>query len=224
MISVILPTRNEPEVEKLITKVREVLAEVNKPFEIVVIDRSDDDTAERARTAGAKVFKQSSSGLGGALKEAFKITQGDTVITMDADSSHDPRYIPDLLRKIQAGFDLVVGSRKVPGGEVIGWNRRRKLVSAGANFVARSVAGIRVPDLTSGYRAYRKSMVNTLDIETIRSSSYAFQLEVTARAVKQGFKVGVFPIVFVDRRRGRSKLSCRDMIDFFYTALKIRFL
>ena len=223
MISVVLPTRNEPEVETLVARIRETLSQSNEPFEVLVVDKSDDDTSERAKAAGAKVFKQTSRGLGGALKEGLNLAQGDPVIVMDADFSHDPRYIPDFLAKMREGFDLVIGSRKIPGGGVVGWNRRRKLVSGGANFVARHIAGIKVSDLTSGYRAYRKSMVSDLDLETIRSSSYAFQLEVTARAVKKGFKVGVVPIVFPDRRAGRSKLSRKDVMDFLYTAIKIRF-
>lgn len=223
MISILIPTRNEPEIQNLVAKIREVLSQVNQPFEIVVIDKSDDDTADRARSAGATVFKQESRGLGGALKEGLRKANGEIAIAMDADFSHDPIYIPSFLAKMEEGFDLVIGSRKIPGGGVVGWNRRRRLVSSGANFVARYIGGVRVSDLTSGYRAYRKTMVDDLDTETIGSSSYAFQLEVTARAVKRGFRVGVVPIVFPDRRTGKSKLSRKDIIDFLNTALKIRF-
>jgi dolichol-phosphate mannosyltransferase len=223
MISILLPTRNEPDVEKLIAKIHDTVRRSDESFEIVVIDKSDDDTAERARAAGAKVIMQKSKGLGGALREGLGIAVGDAVVTMDADFSHNPRYIPEILAKMQEGFDLVIGSRKIPGGDIVGWSRNRRLVSGIANFVGRYVAGIKVSDLTSGYRAYRKTMLENLDLETIRSSSYAFQLEVTARAVKRGFRVGVVPIVFLDRRAGRSKLSRRDMIDFLYTAVKMRF-
>ena len=223
MISIVLPTRNEPGVGQLITAVHEVLTQSHEPFEIVVIDKSDDDTPERARAAGAAIHRQTSEGLGGALKEGLRIARGDIVFAMDADFSHDPKYIPDFLNRMREGFDLVIGSRKIPGGGVVGWNRRRKLVSGGANFVAHYIAGIDVSDLTSGFRAYRATMLSDLNLETIRSSSYAFQLEVTARAVKRGFKVGVVPIVFPDRRAGKSKLSRKDILDFFYTALKIRF-
>jgi dolichol-phosphate mannosyltransferase len=223
MISIVLPTRNEPGVGQLITAVHEVLTQSHEPFEIVVIDKSDDDTPERARAAGAAIHRQTSEGLGGALKEGLRIARGDIVFAMDADFSHDPKYIPDFLNRMREGFDLVIGSRKIPGGGVVGWNRRRKLVSGGANFVAHYIAGIDVSDLTSGFRAYRAKMLSDLNLETIRSSSYAFQLEVTARAVKRGFKVGVIPIVFPDRRAGKSKLSRKDILDFFYTALKIRF-
>jgi len=223
MISIVLPTWNEPGVGQLITAVHEVLTQSHEPFEIVVIDKSDDDTPERARAAGAAIHRQTSEGLGGALKEGLRIARGDIVFAMDADFSHDPKYIPDFLNRMREGFDLVIGSRKIPGGGVVGWNRRRKLVSGGANFVAHYIAGIDVSDLTSGFRAYRATMLSDLNLETIRSSSYAFQLEVTARAVKRGFKVGVVPIVFPDRRAGKSKLSRKDILDFFYTALKIRF-
>ena len=223
MISIVLPTRNEPGVGQLITAVHEVLTQNHEPFEIVIIDKSDDDTPERARAAGAAIHHQTSEGLGGALKEGLRIARGDIVFAMDADFSHDPKYIPDFLNRMREGFDLVIGSRKIPGGGVVGWNRRRKLVSNGANFVAHYIAGIDVSDLTSGFRAYRATMLSDLNLETIRSSSYAFQLEVTARAVKRGFKVGVVPIVFPDRRAGKSKLSRKDIVDFFYTALKIRF-
>ena len=223
MISIVLPTRNEPVVGQLITAVHEVLTQSRERFEIVVIDKSDDDTPERARAAGAAIYRQTSEGLGGALKEGLRIARGDIVFAMDADFSHDPKYIPDFLNRMREGLDLVIGSRKIPGGGVVGWNRRRKLVSGGANFVAHYIAGIDVSDLTSGFRAYRATMLSDLNLETIRSSSYAFQLEVTARAVKRGFKVGVVPIVFPDRRAGESKLSRKDIVDFFYTALKIRF-
>ena len=223
MISIVVPTRNEPGVGQLITAMREVLIQSHEPFEIVVIDKSDDDTPERARAAGAAIHRQTSEGLGGALKEGLRIARGDIVFAMDADFSHDPKYIPDFLNRMREGLDLVIGSRKIPGGGVVGWNRRRKLVSGGANFVAHYIAGIDVSDLTSGFRAYRATMLSDLKLETIRSSSYAFQLEVTARAVKRGFKVGVVPIVFPDRRAGKSKLSRKDIVDFFYTALKIRF-
>lgn len=223
MISILIPTRNEPEIQNLVAEIREVLSQAKEPFEILVIDKSDDDTADRARSAGAAVFKQESRGLGGALKEGLRKANGEIVIAMDADFSHDPAYIPSFLAKMKQGFDLVIGSRKIPGGGVLGWNRRRRLVSSGANFVARYVGGVKVSDLTSGYRAYRKTMVDNLDMESIGSSSYAFQLEVTARAIRRGFRVGVVPIVFPDRRLGKSKLSRRDVIDFLYTALKIRF-
>ena len=223
MISIVLPTWNEPGVGQLITAVHEVLTQSHEPFEIVVIDKSDDDTPERARAAGAAIHRQTSEGLGGSLKEGLRIARGDVAFAMDADFSHDPKYIPDFLNRMREGFDLVIGSRKIPGGGVVGWNRRRKLVSGGANFVAHYIAGIDVSDLTSGFRAYRATMLSDLNLETIRSSSYAFQLEVTARAVKRGFKVGVVPIIFPDRRAGKSKLSRKDIVDFFYTALKIRF-
>ncbi|HID17767.1 TPA: glycosyltransferase, partial [Candidatus Bathyarchaeota archaeon] len=137
MISVILPTKNEPKVSELIASIRKELEKLGEEYEILVVDKSSDDTPEKARLAGAKVLKQESDGLGNAIKEGVALARGGVILVMDADFSHDPRHIPTFLKKIKS-VDIVVGARKVPGGNVIGWSWRRKLISWAANFLARA--------------------------------------------------------------------------------------
>jgi len=137
---------------------------------------------------------------------------------MDADLSHDPKYIPEFIDKINGGFDLVIGERK----SVVGWNWCRKVVSWGGNFIGRNLAGIKIKDLTTGYRAYRKEVLKSICLDKIESNGYAFQLETLARSLSKGFKIGSVHIIFHDRKNGKSKLSKRDIIEFFILAIKIR--
>ncbi len=223
MISIILPTKNEPLVNNLIEEIKIVLKELDKPFEIIAIDDSKDDTFKKLRSLGIKTIKQSSKGLGGALIEGFHNANGDYIITMDADFSHRPDYIPKLLKKCEEGFDIVIGSRREPGGKIIGWNLTRKTISLGANFIGRHFAGIKVSDITSGYRLYRKHIIKDLRLDQMKSKGYSFQLEVLARAKKKNFKIGTIPIIFYDRKKGKSKLSKKEFFTFIITALSMRF-
>jgi len=223
LISILLPTRNEPLVHVLVDDIRKVMEEVSEPYEIVAVDRSDDGTYERLNGMNVTVIRQKGEGLGGALLEGLKAVQGDVVIAMDADLSHNPRYIPSLIQKSRETFDVVIGSRRMPGGGIVGWNWRRKLISFGGNFVGRKIAGVNISDLTSGYRLYKKNVLEGIELDDIKSTGYSFQLEILARSIRKGFKVGVIPIVFHDRRQGRSKLSKRQWLGFFFTALRIRF-
>ncbi|MCK5604998.1 polyprenol monophosphomannose synthase [Candidatus Pacearchaeota archaeon] len=223
MITIILPTKNEPRVHHLVKEIRSVINRIKIPYEIIAIDDSEDDTFQRLERAGAIVIKQTSKGLGGALIEGLKNAQGDFSITMDADFSHKPEYIPKLLKKCEAGFDIVIGSRREPGGKIIGWNLNRKIVSFIANFVGKHIAGVKVSDVTSGFRLYRKKVVDNLDFDKIKSKGYAFQLEVLAKAKQKGFHIGSIPIQFYNRESGISKLSKKESFSFFLTALKIRF-
>jgi len=223
MISVLLPTRNEPLVHILVAGIRETMAEILESYEIVAVDKSDDGTYERLNEMRVTVIRQKTEGLGGALLEGLKAVQGDVVITMDADLSHDPKYIPSFIEKARETFDVVIGSRRMPGGGIVGWNWRRKLISFGGNFVGRKIAGVNISDLTSGYRLYRRKVLEEIGFEEIKSTGYSFQLEILARSINKGFRVGAVPIVFHDRRQGRSKLSKKQWLDFFLTALRIRF-
>lgn len=220
MISFVIPTRNEPDIEKLIQKIKDVMKD-DRPYEIIVIDYSEDDTFKRAIKAGAKAFSQESVGLGGALMEGMLKAAGEVGFTMDADLSHDPRFIPRFIEKINSGFDVVIGSRKLEGGRVQGWGLKRKLISGGANFVGRYVAGVNVSDLTSGYRAYRLNAVKSLDPDVITAKGFSFQLEILYHLLRKGFSVTTVPITFLDRRRGKSKLTKREVREFLGTAFKL---
>jgi len=223
MISILLPTRNEPLAHILVAGIRETMKDISEMYEIVAVDKSDDGTYERLDETKVTVIQQKSEGLGGALLEGLKAVQGDLVITMDADLSHDPKYIPSFIEKARETFDVVIGSRRMPGGGIVGWNWRRKLVSFGGNFVGRKIAGVNILDLTSGYRLYKRKVLEGIGLDEIKSTGYSFQLEVLARSINKGFKVGTVPIVFHDRRQGRSKLSKWQWLDFLLTALRIRF-
>ena len=221
MISFVIPTWNEPMIQTLIRDIYAVMDELGRDFEVIVVDCSDDDTPLRAEEAGARVHRQSSRGLGGALKEGMELARGDVVFTMDADLSHDPAHIPAFLAEIDRGFDIVVGSRRVKGGRVIGWGLRRKATSWTANLIGRLLAGVGVSDLTSGYRAYRREVLNGIDLDALDSKGYAFQLEILFEALRRGFRVGVVPIVFRDRVRGASKLGFREIIEFLRVSLRL---
>jgi len=223
MISILLPTRNEPLAHILVAGIRETMKEISEPYEIVAVDKSDDGTYERLNEMKVTVIRQKTEGLGGALLEGLKAVQGDVVITMDADFSHDPKYIPSFIKKARESFDVIIGSRRMPGGGIVGWSWRRRLISFGGNFVGRKIAGVDISDLTSGYRLYKRRVLEGIGLDEIKSIGYSFQLEILARSIKKGFKVEAVPIVFQDRLQGRSKLSKRQWLDFFFTALKIRF-
>lgn len=221
LVSFVIPTRNEPKIGTLIEEVKRVMNSLRRRFEVIVIDRSDDDTMERAAKAGAKVYTQSSVGLGGALMEGLLKAKGDLVFTMDGDLSHNPQYIPRFLQGVELGFDVVVGSRKLPGGGIKGWGLSRKLISAVANAVGRWLAGVNVSDLTSGYRVYTAKAVRSLDPNLITARGFSFQLEILFHLLRNGFKATSVPIVFVDRKVGRSKLTKREVFEFLRTAFRL---
>jgi dolichol-phosphate mannosyltransferase len=222
MISIILPTKNEPLVNDLIEEIAKVMKGLKRPYEIIAIDDSDDDTFLNLEMSEAKPIKQTSKGLGGAIIEGFNNANGTLLITMDADFSHRPEYIPELIDKSEKNFDIVIGSRREPGGKIIGWNFTRKVISTGANFVARYIAGIKVSDVTTGYRLYKKDAINNLCLNELKSKNYSFQLEILARAARKNLKIGTIPIVFYDRKRGKSKLSRKEIFSFLTAAIRIR--
>ena len=141
---------------------------------------------------------------------------------MDADFSHDPRYLPDFLKAIE-NADLVIGSRYIPGGDTPNWTMLRRLISGGGNIFARFMLGIPVHDCTAGYRCYRRKVLESIDLDTIQSQGYAFQIELAYRVMQHGFKIVETPIVFMDRRVGKSKMSRKIVIEGFTYVFKARF-
>jgi dolichol-phosphate mannosyltransferase len=185
---------------------------------LVVDDNSPDgtgDLAERIATRDERVkvmHRPSKMGLGSAYLDAFKkgLAEGyDVLFEMDTDLSHDPRYIPKFLDALDRGADVVIGSRNVPGGGVEGWGPGRHLLSKGGSLYSRLILGLPVHDLTSGYKAFSRRVLETVDLDAVSSEGYSFQVELTFRAVRRGFRVDEVPIVFVDRRAGQSKMSRR---------------
>jgi dolichol-phosphate mannosyltransferase len=144
------------------------------------------------------------------------------VLEMDADFSHDPNYVLRLLNQAERGADLVLGSRYVSGGGTVNWGVIRKLVSRGGSFYARQVLGIRVRDLTGGFKCFRRRVLESIDLPTVRSTGYAFQIELTYRALRKGFKVVEIPILFEDRRVGHSKMNRRIFLEALLMVWKLR--
>lgn len=223
LISIIIPTKNEPAVETLISKITEVMKPLNMNYHILAVDKSDDNTQDRLRTLEIEILRQKSKGLGGAIVEGLKASRGDLVFVMDADLSHDPKFIPSFIKKSKEGLDIVVGSRRIEGGKVIGWGVYRKMVSRIANSIGRLGSGLKISDITSGYRLYRKTVIESLDFQNFKTSGYAFQIEVLSKALNMGFRIGEVPIVFYDRAKGKSKLSKKDIFEFLMTSVRLGF-
>jgi dolichol-phosphate mannosyltransferase len=149
-------------------------------------------------------------GLGTAYIEGFRwgLQRGyDYLFEMDADGSHDPAYLPEMLALARDGADVVVGSRYVPGGGTENWGLGRKLISRGGSLYARTILGVDVRDLTAGFICWRRTALEAIDLQAITSNGYSFQIEMKYRAIQRGLKIVETPIVFVDRRVGQSKMS-----------------
>jgi dolichol-phosphate mannosyltransferase len=209
-----VPTLNE--VENLDALVYRIRAAVPDAHILIVDDGSADGTADRAEKLGAEfggievLRRPRKMGLGSAYRagHAIGIARGyDVMVQIDADLSHDPAALPDLLAAVERGADLAIGSRYVPGGAVPNWPKRRLRLSVWGNRYAGFALGLRVHDATAGYRAYRASILRAMDIESTHSTGYAFQIEMTYRAWLAGGQIEELPITFTDRVRGTSKMS-----------------
>ena len=227
---VIVPTYNE--VENLGSLVEAVLAQPADLSLLVVDDNSPDGTGKLADELAIKnpdrlsvLHRSEKDGIGPAYVAGFKIAlQVDTrlIITMDADLSHDPNDLPRMLQEA-ASADVVIGSRYVEGGSTVGWPLHRRLISKGGGTYARFVLGVPVRDLTSGFKVYRREVIEQFDFDHIRSDGYGFQIETVYRAIKNGFRVVEVPIEFHDRTRGKSKLSRRIVLEAAPMVWKLRF-
>jgi dolichol-phosphate mannosyltransferase len=213
---VVLPTYNEAEnLEPLVRRVTEALAGVEHRI-LVVDDSSPDGTGALAdRLAGdlstvEVMHRPAKSGLGSAYVAGFEqaLAAGAAhVFEMDSDFSHDPADLPRLLAAVQNGADLALGSRYAPGGRIENWGPLRRLVSRGGCWYARTVLGVEVRDLTGGLKCFRAEALRALEPRSVRARGYAFQVELTYRALRRGMRVVEVPIVFRERERGESKMS-----------------
>ncbi|HVD24518.1 MAG TPA: polyprenol monophosphomannose synthase [Gaiellaceae bacterium] len=214
MICVCLPTYNEREnLEAMVAALREVLP----PDGIVLVidDNSPDGTGEIADRLAAEqehvkvLHRERKEGLGPAYLAGFERALelgADLILEMDCDFSHDPLDVPRLAAAGEDA-DLVIGSRYVPGGGTRNWGLLRRVISRGGSLYAQLILGLPVRDLTGGFKCYRRKVLETIDLDTIHSKGYAFQIETTYRAIRAGFRVVEIPIVFVDRQVGGSKMS-----------------
>jgi dolichol-phosphate mannosyltransferase len=226
---IVIPTYNER--ENIANLIDDVLREAPAADMLVIDDNSPDGTGQLVDEIGARrpqvraLHRPGKLGLGTAYVLGFHyaIEHGyDLVFEMDADYSHDPRYLPTFLEKAEQA-DLVIGSRYVPGGDTPNWSALRKFISSGGNIFARAVLRIPVKDCTSGYRCYRTTALRTLNLDAIRSQGYAFQVEMAYNIWKCGYRVREVPIVFVDRRVGKSKMSRKIFIEGFLWVIRARF-
>ncbi|MFH0805213.1 MAG: polyprenol monophosphomannose synthase [Patescibacteria group bacterium] len=227
---IILPTYNER--ENLAPIVRELLALRVPDLRIIVVDDgSPDGTGQiadqlaREHPAVAVIHRPRKEGLGRAYVAGFRAAlrdpQNGFIFEMDADFSHQPKYVPELLARAQSA-DVVLGSRNIPGGGVENWSRTRRLISETANAMVRRLLGIRVYDLTGGFKCWRRAVLERLDLDHVESSGYNFQIELTYKAHQLGFRIVETPIVFVERRAGRSKFSVGIMAESFWKVLLLR--
>ncbi len=224
---VIIPTYNERENLEPITAA--VLAAEPRVDILVVDDNSPDGTGQLADALAAKnprikvLHREKKEGLGRAYLHAFRwaLDAGYAyVIEMDADFSHKPAYVPDLLSKA-ADFDLVIGSRYIPCGGTSGWGFHRRLLSEGANIFARGMLGLKVRDCTAGFRCYTAEALRRIDFSSVLAEGYSFQVEMLVRVLKSGGQVAEIPIIFEERRHGRSKISRTEVFKAIGTVLRL---
>jgi dolichol-phosphate mannosyltransferase len=155
---------------------------------------------------------------------AYALERGaELVLEMDSDFSHDPADLPRLVNTAEERADLVLGSRYVAGGSVTDWGLLRKLVSRGGSWYARVILGVKVRDLTGGFKCFRRSVLEALDLDAVRADGYGFQIELTYRAVQAGFRVVEIPIVFRDRRVGESKMTARIALEAVWKVPALRY-
>ena len=228
-VLIVTPTYNER--DNLEPFVAGVFGALPTAHILIVDDASPDGTGELAdRMAGADdrihvLHRPGKMGLGSAYLDGFSWGLShdyDVLFEMDTDLSHQPRYLGAFIDAIAAGADIVVGSRNIDGGGVEGWGVGRHLLSKGGSLYSRAILGLAVRDLTSGYKAFRREVLETLALDSVHSEGYSFQIELTYRAVRRGFRVAEVPIVFVDRRAGQSKMSRRIFAEAVVTVWRLR--
>lgn len=231
----ILPTYNEAEnIEAIVRAAGAVLADAApEGYRVLVVDDgSPDGTGAIVERLGGEcdwvevLHRKEKNGIGPAYLAGFRhaLEHGAAyIMEMDSDFSHDPADLARLLQAVHGGADLALGSRYVPGGGVSDWGLLRRFVSEGGSTYARIVLGLRVRDLTGGFKCFRRETLEAIHFDSVRSQGYAFQVELTYRAVRAGFEVVEVPIVFRDRQRGQSKMSWRIAAEAMWLVPRLRF-
>ncbi|MBP1682756.1 MAG: Dolichol-phosphate mannosyltransferase [Ignavibacteriaceae bacterium] len=227
-ILIIIPTYNE--LENLPKLLPEVLSKDENINVLIVDDNSPDGTAgfvENQMKNNNRIHlikRPSKQGLGTAYIAGFKYALQNNfqiIFEMDADFSHDPKEIPRFLDEIK-NSDVVLGSRYINGVNVINWPLRRLLLSSFANLYTRIITGLPVHDATGGYKCFNRKVLEAIDLDRVKSNGYAFQIEMTFKAWKKGFKVKEIPIIFVDRVKGKSKMSKKIVREAVTMVWKLR--
>ncbi|MEK7705254.1 MAG: polyprenol monophosphomannose synthase [Myxococcota bacterium] len=225
---VLLPTYNEREnLPRIVPAILEAA-----PVDVWILDDNSPDgtgaIAAELAAANPRVrvaHRPAREGLGRAYLDGFRraLDAGyERILEMDADFSHPPRYLPEMLR-LADSYDLVLGSRWVRGGGVVNWPWRRRLLSRGGSLYARLMLGVGIRDLTGGFKCFRREVLSALDLDAVRTTGYAFQIEMTYRALRKGFRVVETPITFVEREQGVSKMSGRIVREAILRVPLLRF-
>lgn len=219
-VAIVLPTYNEADnIERMLRDLRRVVPDATI---VVVDDASPDGTGRIAESCASElgsievVHRSGKAGLGSAYRHGFRlaIDRGfDTIVSMDADFSHDPTMVPNLVAEIDRGADAVIGSRYVAGGGTKDWPLHRRLLSRWGNLYTGSILDVGVRDCTSGFRAYRASALAEIDPESTTAEGYAFLTELVVRLSRSGKRIVEVPILFVDRCYGTSKMSGRIIVE-----------
>lgn len=227
---VVIPTYNEARcIEKTISQIRYLQPE----FDILVVDDNSPDGTGRIVDELAKksdkikiLYRPKKSGLGKAYIEGFScvLSQNlpyERIIQMDADFSHHPKYLGELLRATQ-DKDISIGSRYISGGKVLGWRLHRRILSYFANLYVRFWLGLKVKDCTGGFRCFRRRAISDIGIERIRSKGYMFQIEVLTRCLRAGYSFREIPITFIERKEGKTKLGLPEVWEAIWGVLTIK--
>jgi dolichol-phosphate mannosyltransferase len=231
---IVLPTYNEIEnLRHALARIREVAqGDGIQLHTLIVDDSSPDGTGELADQLATELpdvsvlHRGGKEGLGKAYVAGFRraLEMGaERIFEMDADLSHDASYLPHFLRLTDRGADLVLGSRYVKGGGVENWGLGRKVISRGGCLYAQTILGLPYHDLTGGFKCFRRRVLETIDLDAIDTAGYGFQIEMTYRAHKLGFKIAELPIIFVDRKVGESKMSNDIVLEAMKNVWKLRF-
>ena len=228
---VIIPTYNEA--DNLPVLLPALFAAAPEVSVLVVDDGSPDGTAGVAHRLSSEfpgkvtvMTRACKSGLASAYLAGFAwgMARGfDHFLEMDADYSHDPKYVPELLRSA-TDYDVVIGSRNIPGGAVEGWGFLRNFISKGGSMYSRTILGCPIRDLTGGFNLWSKDALKTIGLAKIISRGYSFQVEMKYRAFRKGLRIKEIPILFVDRKRGKSKMSRRIFVEALLNIWKLRFM
>jgi dolichol-phosphate mannosyltransferase len=227
---IVIPTYNEKEV--LPSIVEAVRAAVPAATVMIVDDNSPDGTGALADQLASKdgqvkvLHRKGKEGLGAAYKHAFKLALDEgweRIVQMDADFSHDPKDVPRLLAALDQGADLAIGSRYTNGGGTQNWGLGRKVISKGGGLYARTALGVSVHDLTAGFKAWKAATLRGINLEAVNAKGYGFQIEMTFRALRNGWKAVEVPIMFVDRRVGQSKMSGSIFVEALTLVWQLRF-
>lgn len=229
---VCLPTYNEREnLEPLVRALGEQL-DTTRDRVLVLDDNSPDGTGQIADALAAELpwvevlHRPGKAGLGPAYIAGFRqalAAGAELVLEIDCDFSHDPKDVPRLIAACEAGADVTLGSRWVPGGGTVNWGRGRRFISRGGSLYARLILGVGVRDLTGGFKCFKRAVLERIDLDAVAAKGYGFQIETTYRALRAGFTVTEIPITFVDRRVGESKMDGSIVVEAILQVPALRY-